>query len=171
MDSALHKNIRSLRGVEPDEELKNFGDLAAWVIANVSAVRTCQQLVAKNAARHNDGSNIGHVVIATLKIWEWSGAEGSNMVNQNWRLEIGILGRLATILLQWSPGFVESNVAGLGFGQKCWSGAPLGFGSVIMNDIPWSCTPYLRKIVPKGKLANSDIKSRNIAFHESLPPL
>ena len=51
MDGALHKSIRALRAVEPDAVLHNFGDLAAWVKANVSAVRTCQETMAKEAAR------------------------------------------------------------------------------------------------------------------------
>ena len=51
MDGALHKSIRALRAVEPDAVLQNFGDLAAWVKANVSAVRTCQETMAKEAAR------------------------------------------------------------------------------------------------------------------------
>ena len=58
MDSVLHKSIRSLRGMEPNEELKNFGDLAARVMANVSAVRSCHQVVAKHVARHNGGSKL-----------------------------------------------------------------------------------------------------------------
>ena len=51
MDGALHKSIRALRAVEPDAVLQNFGDLAAWVKANVSAVRTCQEMMATEAAR------------------------------------------------------------------------------------------------------------------------
>ena len=59
MDGALHKSIRAMRGVEPDAEMRNLGDLAAWVTANVRAVHACQQIVAKNAARQNGGSEMG----------------------------------------------------------------------------------------------------------------
>ena len=56
MDGALHKSIRALRSVEPDAVVGNIGDLAAWVKAHVSAVRACQQMMAKDAARQHDGA-------------------------------------------------------------------------------------------------------------------
>ena len=60
MDGALHKSIRALRSVEPDAAMRNFGDLAAWVMAHVSAVRACQQTMANDAARRHDGTISAH---------------------------------------------------------------------------------------------------------------
>ena len=59
MDGALQKSIRSLRGMEPDSVIRNFGDLAAWVKAEVRAVAACTQIAAKDAARQNTEARFG----------------------------------------------------------------------------------------------------------------
>lgn len=82
MDGALHKSIRSLRGVEPDEVMNNFGDFAAWVTANVSAVYTCQQTMAKYAARQNAGAKLAHEYHSQLQT-QHQGPHPTNTFHQH----------------------------------------------------------------------------------------